>query len=125
MANQKNPFVLIDRDGNLFNGKKDNDQFDISVIHPETEYLNNRPNWLFSVRNRKEIQIAKLAITEFPVLVFAYRKNEFQNSGVPVDLIELNDSNNFSSLILDKGIFEIIIKDKKYNIINRYELIVE
>ncbi len=125
LANQKNPFVLIDRDGNLFNGKKDNDQFDISVIHPETEYLNNRPNWLFSVRNRKEIQIAKLAITEFPVLVFAYRKNEFQNSGVPVDLIELNDSNNFPSLILDKGIFEIIIKDKKYNIINRYELIVE
>jgi hypothetical protein len=125
MANQKIPFVLIDQDGNLFNGKKDNDQFDISVIHPETQYLNNRPNWLLSVRNRKEIQLAKLEITEFPILVFAYRKNEFQNSGVPVDLIELNDSNNFPSLILDKGIFEIIIKDKNYNVINTYELIVE
>lgn len=125
MANQKLPVVLIDGDGNLFNGKKDNDQFDISVIHPETEYINNRPNWLLSLENRKEYQIEKFKITQFPLLVFAYRKNEFENSGVPVDIIEVIDSDNVPSLILDKGTYEIIIKDRKYNIINRYKIIVE
>lgn len=125
MANRELPVVFIDGNGNLFNGKKGSDQVDISVIHPETKYINNRPNWLLSVGNRKEYQIAKHTITQFPILVLAYRKNEFEHGGVPVDLIEVNDSDDVLSLILDIGTYEIIIKDTKYNIINKYEIIVE
>lgn len=125
MTNKEFPVVLIDEDDNLFNGKKDNDPFDISVIHPETKYINNSPNWLLNLENRKEYQIEKSKITQFPVLVFAYRKNEFENSGVPVDIIEVIDSDNVPSLILDKETYEIVIKNSKYKIIYRYEILLE
>jgi len=58
-------------------------------------------------------------------LILAYRKNEFENSGVPVDIIEVFESENVPSLILDKGNYDIIMKDRNYNIINRYEIKLE
>lgn len=125
MVNKEFSVVLIDGNGNLFNGKKGNDQVDVRIIHPETHYVNNRPNWLLSVENRKEYRIENSKITQYPLLVLAYRKNEFENSGVPVDIIEVFESENIPSLILDKGNYDIIMKDRKYNIINRYEIKVE
>ena len=125
MINQGFPVVLINDNGNLFNGKKDNDQVDIIIIHPETQYVNNRPNWLLSIENRKEYNIEKSKITQYPLLVLAYRKNEFDNKGVPEDLIEIVENENIPSLILKKGDYEIIVKDSNYNIINRYEIKIE
>jgi hypothetical protein len=125
MVNKEFPVVLIDENRNLFNGKKGNDQVDIRIIHPETQYINNRPNWLLSVGNRKEYHIEKSKITQSPLLVLAYRKNEFENNGVPADIIEVFENDNAPSLILDKGNYEIIMKDKNYNIINRYEIKIE
>ena len=125
MVNKNFPVVLIDENGNLFNGQKGNDQVDVRIIHPETRYLNNRPNWLLSVGNRKEYHVESSKITQYPILVLAYRKNEFENNGVPSDIIEILDSENIPSLILDKGNYEIIMKDRNYNIINRYEIKIE
>ncbi|MDR1371555.1 MAG: hypothetical protein LBJ17_00310, partial [Dysgonamonadaceae bacterium] len=117
--------VLINKDGNLFNGKKDDDQVDCIIIHPETHYVNNRPHWLISVNNRKEYQIEKFGIAQYPLLVLAYRKNEFENNGVPADLIEVLENENVPSLVLSKGGYEVIIKDRDYNIINRYDIKIE
>jgi len=125
MVNKEFPVVLIDKNGNLFNGKKGNDQVDVRVIHPETHYVNKRPNWLLSVGNRKEYRIENSKITQYPLLVLAYRKNEFENSGVPVDIIEVFESEDVPFLILDKGNYDIIMKDRNYKIINRYEIKVE
>ena len=122
MVNKDFPVVLIDKNGNLFNGEKGNDQVDIRIIHPETQYVNNRPKWLLSVGNRKEYHLEKSKITQYPLLVLAYRKNEFENNGVPADIIEVFENENIPSLILDKGDYEIIMKDRDYNIINRYEI---
>jgi hypothetical protein len=125
MVNKEFPVVLIDENGNLFNGKKGNDQVDIRIIHPETQYVNNRPNWLLSVGNRKEYHIENYKITQYPLLVLAYRKNEFENNGVPADIVEVFENENISSLILGKGNYDIIMKDRDYNIINRYEIKIE
>jgi len=124
-VNKEFPVILIDSNGNLFNGKKGNDQVDVRIIHPETNYINKRPNWLLSVENRKEYRIENSKITQYPLLILAYRKNEFENSGVPVDIIEVFESENVPSLILDKGNYDIIMKDRNYNIINRYEIKLE
>ena len=117
------PVILIDEKGNLFNGKMGNEQVDVRIIHPETNYINNRPNWLLSVENRKEYHIENSKITQYPLLVLAYRKNEFENNGVPADIIEILE--NIPSLILGKGEYEIIMKDRNYNIINRYDVKIE
>ena len=125
MVNKEFPVVLLDEDGNVFNGKKGNDQVDVRIIHPETQYVNNRPNWLLAVGNRKEYHIENSKITQYPLLVLAYRKSDFENNGVPADIIEVFENENIFSLILDKGTYEIIMKDKDYNIINRYEIRIE
>lgn len=125
MINKEFPVVLIDKNGNLFNGKKGNEQVDVRIIHPETHYVNNRPNWLLSIENRKEYRIENLKITQYPLLVLAYRKNEFENRGVPTDIIEVFESENAPFLILEKGDYDIIMKDRNYSIINRYEIKVE
>jgi hypothetical protein len=78
-----------------------------------------------SIENRNEYQIEKSKLTHLPLLVFAYRKNEFENNGVPVDIVEVIERENVPPLILEKGNYEIIIKDSKYSIINRYDIKVE
>jgi hypothetical protein len=125
MVNREFPVVLRDENGNLFNGKKENDQVDIRIIHPETQYVNNRPNWLLNVGNRQEYHIDISKITQYPFLVLAYRENEFENNGVPADILEILGNENIPSLILNKGNYEIIMKDRNYNIINRYEIKIE
>ncbi|MDR0795405.1 MAG: hypothetical protein LBE79_05020 [Tannerella sp.] len=125
MVNKDFPVILIDENENLFNGKKGNDQVDVRIIHPETQYINNRPNWLLSVGNRKEYHLESSKVTQYPLLVLAYRKNEFDNNGVPADIVEILENENIPSLILDKGSYEIIMKDRNYNIVIRYEIKIE
>ena len=125
MINKEFPVVLIDENGNLFNRIRNNAQVDCVIIHPETHYVNNRPNWLLGEGNRKEYQIEKSKIIQYPLLVLAYRQNEFENNGIPTDIIEVFENENIPPLILNKGDYEIIIKDRDYNIINRYDVKIE
>ena len=125
MVNKEYPVVLIDKNGNLFNGRKNSDRVDCVIIHPETHYVNNRPNWLLREGSRKEYLIESSKIVQYPLLVLAYRKNELENNGVPTDIIEILDNDNTPPLILDKGDYEIIMKDSYYNTINRYDIKIE
>ncbi|MGV0757419.1 hypothetical protein ACTS95_11300 [Empedobacter brevis] len=122
MVNKEFPALLIDKNGNLFNGKKGNNQVDVRIIHPETRYINNRPDWLLNGGNRKEYYISQSKITQYPLLVLVYRKNEFKHDGVPTDMIEILENKPISPLILGKGNFEIIIKDSTYKVINNYNV---
>jgi len=125
MVNKAFPVILIDKDGNLFNGEKGSDQVDCKIIYPETHCINGRPNWLFSEGNRKVYYIEKSKIVQYPLLVLAYRKGEFDNNGVPTDVIEIIGNENIPPLILGKGDYEIIMKDSHYNIVDRYAIIME
>lgn len=121
MANPKKSTILVNDSGKLFNGGAANDQTDCSVIHPITEFINNRPDWLLLDGQRKSYSIPKSKITEYPVLVLAYRKNEFEQNGVPADIIEITNKETKTNLVLTKGTYKIIIKDKNYKIIHEFD----
>lgn len=121
MANPKKSVIMVNEAGKLFNGGETNDQTDCRIIHPITEYENERPDWLLLDGKRKTYTVPKSKITEYPVLVLAYRKNEYEKNGVPADIIEILNEETKTNLILDKGIYKIIIKDKNYKIIHGFD----
>jgi hypothetical protein len=124
MVNLDFPVIMVDDKGKTFNGGLDNDQTDCRIIHPVTKYINDRPNWLSLSGKRKIYKIPSSKIAEYPVLILAYRINEFEQNGIPADIIEISNKSQTGNLILDKGIYKIIMKDKDYKIINEYQQIV-
>ncbi len=122
MANSAVPLILVNEAGKAFNGPKTNDQTDCRVIHPTTQYQNNRPNWLFLNGQRKAYTIPQAKVTAYPVLVLAYRAKEFERDGIPADLVEILDHKSASPLVLDQGSYQIIIKDRNYKIIEQFEV---
>ncbi|MCL2042112.1 MAG: hypothetical protein FWG84_08785 [Bacteroidales bacterium] len=66
-----------------------------------------------------------MEIVQLPLLVLAYRQNEFDNNGVPADVIEITDDENIPVLILYKGDYEIIMKDSDYDVVDRYDVHIE
>lgn len=125
MVDKTFPVMMVDERGNLFNGKKGSDQVDCVIIHPATQYINGRPDWLLNIEGRREIYLDRSSIVEYPLIVLAYRKNEFTGNGVPSDIIEILDTKNIPPLILGKGEYELIMKDKDYRILNRQEIRIE
>lgn len=120
--NDKNePIVLIDENGHVFNGKSEIRQTDIVVIHPQTEYINNRPEWLLNGKERYTIPQSKIEINE-SLIVLAYRNNEFENDGIPADIIEITDNKTIKELYLTKGDYTIVIKNQNYNIVDKYNI---
>lgn len=123
ISNPKTPIIMVnEKSGKIFNGSQTNDQVDCRIIHPITNYINNRPDWLLLNGKRKEYSIPKSKISEYPALVFAYRQNEFEQNGVPADLIEILNENEKKNLILEKGIYKVIIKNKDYKIISEFDI---
>lgn len=121
IVNSDKPIIMVNESGKAFNGSATNDQTDCKIIHPLTEYINERPNWLFLNGERKEYTIPKSKISEYPILALAYRKNEFEQNGIPADLIEILNNESTTNLIIEKGTYKIIIKDKNYKIINEFD----
>jgi hypothetical protein len=94
------------------------------VVNPVTTYIKDRPRWMLN-ENRKLYEVPKSKIKSYPSLIFAYRKGEFDNNGVPADMIELQSDKDSGYLILDKGGYDIIVKDKSYNVTNRFDSSIE
>ncbi|SFN99790.1 hypothetical protein SAMN05421741_11637 [Paenimyroides ummariense] len=115
------PIVLIDKNGKVFNGKNELIQTDIVIIHPQTSYINNRPDWFSKGKVRYTVPNSKTKNHQ-PLLVLAYRNNEFEQSGIPADIIEITDNNTPGELYLIKGRYTIVMKDENYNIIDKYSI---
>ncbi|MBP1167411.1 hypothetical protein JOE44_004295 [Chryseobacterium sp. PvR013] len=114
------PVVLKDENQGIYNGEDKDLYTDIKIIHPVTQYSKGRPDWMLN-KNRKFYKIPVSKVSSYPALVLAYRKGEFEKEGIPADIIEINTSKDNLFLILDKGIYDIVIKDKEYKVINRFE----
>ena len=121
MINLKSTVIMVNENGKTFNGGIENDQTDCRIIHPITEYIDGRPNWLTISGERKKYKIPKNKIAKFPVLVLAYNKDEYEQNGIPSDIIEILNREHIQDLILKKGEYKIIIKDENYKIINEFE----
>ncbi|KQB37739.1 hypothetical protein [Flavobacterium aquidurense] len=123
MLNLNYPAILVDSNDKTFNGAIDNPKrIDCSIIHPITKYDNGRPDWMTLSGKRKIYNISNSKITEFPALVIAYRINEFEKDGIPADVIEILDNKNKGHLILNKGKYKIVIKNKDYKVTNEYTI---
>jgi len=121
LNNTKEPIILIDENGKVFNGKSESTQTDIVIIHPPTDYINNRPEWLSNGKKVYVIPHSKIK-KHRPLLILAYRNDEFENNGIPADIIEIIDNKIPRELYLRNGIYTIVMKDESYNIINKYNI---
>lgn len=120
--NQTNqPLVLVDEKNRVFNGLNENTQTDIVVIHPQTPHTDSRPQWLLEGKEIYNIPQAKIKNNPY-TLVMAYRQGEFENNGIPADLIEITSEKSPQELYLNKGKYTIIIKDNNYKTIEKYAI---
>ncbi len=120
LTNNTVPVVLKDENQAIYNSENKELYTDIKIIHPVTKYVEGRPNWMLN-KNRKLYKVPASKVSIYPAMVLAYRKGEFEKEGIPADIIELKTSKDSRFLILDKGDYEIVIKDKEYKVINRFE----
>lgn len=122
MAHAKQPVILVNQNGKTFNGSATNDQTDCRIIHPITQYIEGRPDWLRMNGIKKSYPIPRHEITDYPALVLAYRKKEYEQEGIPADLIEIVTPEDPAFLLLEKGNYKIIIKNKQYRMINELDI---
>lgn len=120
MANSKIPVIMVNEQGKTYNGDINNDKADCRIIYPESSYTNGKPDWL-RLEGRKAFTVLTSSISEYPILVLAYRKNELEQEGIPADVTEIISKDETSDLILDKGDYRIIVKDKNYKTIQNYQ----
>jgi hypothetical protein len=113
----KESAVLLDQDHNPLRYERDKAWADISVFHPNTQYIDNRPHWLFENGNKNiSIKLNDIPI-DFPGLILAYKKGEDINKAVPIDIIELKSKTEKGHLALKKGTYEIVVTNKIQSVI--------
>lgn len=122
--NLKEPSILIEKN-NIPNKYEHGESWtDVAVFHPNTEYINDRPNWLFENGNKDvSIELKEIDIP-FPVMVFAFKKGENIDNTVPIDIYEVKDKTINLHLALQKGKYEIVVVNKE-NDARKFELEVE
>jgi len=108
--------VIIDKDNKPLKYTRRNAWSDIAVFHPNTTYMNNRPNWLFENGN-KNVSITLTDIQmNFPIMVLAFKKGEDINIAVPIDITEIKSKTENCNLGLKKGAYEIVITNGKESV---------
>lgn len=105
----KESSVLIDTKGMPIPFREDAGWIDMIVVHPKTNYVNDRPDWLLKAReNLVKIDLPDITI-KYPIMVMAFQEGEDWTDGVPVDIQEVSNNDAYAYLALDKGIYTIII----------------
>lgn len=117
---EKQPFILKNQEHTIFNGFTEPKQTDILVLHPLTQYKHNRPQWLSYNKESYRISKKRLKKYAYPVQILAYRNGEYENDGIPADIIELKNAQNTAPLFLKKGIYTFVIKNQNYEVIDSF-----
>ncbi len=120
----KQPTILLDQKNQPYGYQEREKWTDIAVFHPNTEYVDNRPKWLFENGNKNvPIELKEIDIP-FPVMVFAFKKGENINNAVPIDIYEVENKSIVPHLALRKGKYEIVVVNKENNA-RKFEMEVE
>jgi len=105
----KESSVVIDKDNNPLRYERGNAWTDIAVFHPNTEYIDNRPEWIFK-NGYKNVSIPLNDIQiKFPVMVLAYKKEEDLKLAIPIDITEVKNQKENCNLGLKQGDYNIIV----------------
>lgn len=112
---QQAPFILVNNE-DIFNGYRSPKQTDIMVIHPLTRYEEGRPDWLKEGKKAYRIPKNRLNNYEYPLQVLAFRAGEYEQEGIPADVIEIPSKEAQQPLFLLPGTYKVIVRNKKYEI---------
>ncbi|WP_339700902.1 hypothetical protein [uncultured Marixanthomonas sp.] len=108
--------ILIDNKNNPLRYEREDAWADIAVFHPNTEYINNRPNWLFENGNKNvPVKLNDIEI-DFPVMVLACKKGENLTTAVPIDIKEVESKTENCNLGLRKGVYEVVVTNGKESV---------
>jgi len=108
--------VFVDNNNNPFKYQRDEAYADIAVFHPNTEYIDNRPKWLFDYGNENvSISLTDIQI-DFPVIVLAFKKGENLDIAVPIDITEIRNQTYNCHLGLKKGTYNIVVTNGKESV---------
>lgn len=111
--NIEEPSILIDSNNNAVKYKKRNAWSDIAVLHPNTEYEKERPQWLIKSESKLvEVKNENFEI-DYPIMALAYKKGENIRKAIPVDIVELQTKSDKSYFVLDKGYYNIVVDNQK------------
>jgi hypothetical protein len=112
----KESSVILDNDNNPLKYKRRNAWTDIAVFHPNTKYVDDRPDWLFKNDNKNiAIPLNNISL-EFPVMILAFKKGEDINFAIPLDLTEVKQQTQSCNLGLSKGSYTIVVTNGKESI---------
>jgi hypothetical protein len=119
----KESSVIIDKDNNPFKYEQGKAWTDIAVFHPNTNYIDGKPNWLFKNGNKNiSISLRDIQI-EFPVLVLAYKQGENIDLAVPIDITEVKNEAENCHLGLKTGTYDIVVTNRNESV--KFEQIVK
>ncbi|MEL6866836.1 MAG: hypothetical protein AAFP19_20600, partial [Bacteroidota bacterium] len=109
--------LLVNKEGQVFNGNGTSKHFDIFLYHPPNKYLRNRAHWLFEIEENQLVEVKKQGIEkdQYPILVKAILTNE-EAAAVPLDQIELESEEDQTALVLPRGNYQIILTTKNTKI---------
>ncbi len=98
--------------------------YDAIVMHPSTNYLHNRPDWLSLEGERKATLVQPTEKMLF--FVQAYYLNEYNadmlNFLVPADHTYITNQEGYYCLFLRKGNYKIVMRDVSYKILSSKDL---
>jgi hypothetical protein len=115
------PIFLINKEKELW--KLSETDGNGGLFNPRTILYKGRPNWLlYGNKSFVDIEI-NCNIQDFPVLVQAYNSAEGINS-IACDQVEMN-SKNIVTLALNKGNYDVIIRNKMGEIIHKQKNIIK
>ncbi len=116
--------ILLDQENEPFSLNYDGFWTDIVVFHPNTIYENGRPSWIFENGNQSvQIELNNVSIS-FPIMIFAFNKNESINKAIPVDILEVENNTDSAYLALQKGEYHIVVVNEEEEV-QKYELKIE
>lgn len=105
--------VLIDKENQALKYETGKAWADLTIVHPTTQYINNRPDWLFKNGNQQvSVKLTDIEI-EYPVMVLAFKKDENIHQAVPMDITEIATKNDKCTFALKKGEYVIIVTNRK------------
>ena len=100
----KEPSVLLNKIDVPYKTVTDSSWTDITVFHPFTEYINERPNWLFYDGKKSVSMDLKNITIDFPIMLMAFNnEEEIEKDAVPIDIVEIGNKAEKATLVLNKG----------------------
>lgn len=104
--------VFVNVQGQPFDRASAALRVDLCVYHPPTTYRSGRPAWLFGSGHRA-VPVASRINIAFPCLVLAYDQREDAAQAVPVDVIELKNDYDAKVLVLGRGQFKVVARNRQ------------